>query len=82
VFGVGVSFFRVVSCSDSLWCSKWWRRFGDLFDFLAYLPQRIIGGVCWSEALQVAFQPAHWIVLLKNLTAASIFASVLREIFS
>jgi hypothetical protein len=31
---------------------KWWRRFGDLFDFLGYLPQRIVSGVCWSEALQ------------------------------
>jgi hypothetical protein len=26
--------------------------FGDLFDFLRYLPQRIVSGVCWSEALQ------------------------------
>jgi hypothetical protein len=45
-------FFSVVSCPGSLWCPKWWRRFGVLFDFLGYLPQRIIGEVCWSEALQ------------------------------
>jgi hypothetical protein len=32
----------------------------------------------WSG---VAFQPAHWIVSLKNLTAASLSSSVLRETF-
>jgi hypothetical protein len=52
VLGEGVRFFSVVSCPGSLWYPKWWKRFGDLFDFLGYLPQRIIGEVCWSEALQ------------------------------
>jgi hypothetical protein len=52
VIGEGVSFFSVVSCPGSLWRPKWWRRFGDLFDFLGYLLQRTVGGACWSEALQ------------------------------
>jgi hypothetical protein len=43
-----MSFFSVFSCTSSLW----WRIFGDLFDFLGYLPQRIVDRVCWSEALQ------------------------------
>jgi hypothetical protein len=51
VFGEGVSFFSVVSSPSALWCHEW-RRFGDPFDFLGYLPQRIVGGVCRSEALQ------------------------------
>jgi hypothetical protein len=61
VFGEGVSFFSVVSCPGSFRCSKWWRRFGDLCDFLGYLPQCLVGGVCWSEALQESF---HAVVFL------------------
>jgi hypothetical protein len=52
LFGEGTSFFSVVYCPGSLRYPKWWRRFDDLLDFLGYLPQGIVGGVCWSEALQ------------------------------
>jgi hypothetical protein len=34
-----------------------------------------------SVCFGVVFKPAHYIVLLKNLTAASISSSVLRETF-
>jgi hypothetical protein len=34
-----------------LWCPKWWRGFGDLFDFLGYLPQAIVAGVCCMYAV-------------------------------
>jgi hypothetical protein len=61
VFGEGVSFFSVVFCPGSLWCPKWWRRFGNLFDFLGYLSQGIIGGICWSEALQERFYAAFFL---------------------
>jgi hypothetical protein len=33
-------------------CDALSRKFGDLYDFLGYLPQRIVGAVFWSEALQ------------------------------
>jgi hypothetical protein len=45
-------FFDVASCSSPLWCSKRWRRFLDLFCFLGLLPQGIVSGFCWREALQ------------------------------
>jgi hypothetical protein len=63
VFGEGVSFFSVVSCPGSWLCPKWWRKFGGVFDFLGYLPQRIIGGVCWSESLQEVCMLSFFLVL-------------------
>jgi hypothetical protein len=63
MFGEGVSFFSVVSWPGSLWCPKWWRRFGDPFDFLGYLPQRIVGGVCWSEALQESLYAVVFLIV-------------------
>jgi hypothetical protein len=49
VFGESASFFNVVPCSESLRYLKWWRRFDDLFHFLGYLSQGIVGGVWWSD---------------------------------
>jgi hypothetical protein len=47
-----VRLFGVVSFPSSLCCPKWRKKFGDLFYFHGYLPQRIVRGVCWNEALQ------------------------------
>jgi hypothetical protein len=51
VFGKGMSFFRVVSC-DILSGGE------DLV--ICLILQRIIGGICWSEALQERFYAAFF----------------------
>jgi hypothetical protein len=77
VFGEGVSFFSVVSCPGSLWYPKWWRRFGDLFDFLGYIPQRIIGGVCWSEALQESLYAVVFLIVQELSSRVAVVSSFL-----
>jgi hypothetical protein len=53
-------------------------RFSSIFCFIWIGQSRVVSISVYSG---VAFQPAHCIVSLKNLTAASIFSSVLRGTF-
>jgi hypothetical protein len=70
--------FSVGFCPSSLWCPKWWRRFGDLFDFLGYLPQGIVGGFCRSEALQESLYAVFFLVLRSCLNSCvALFISLL-----
>jgi hypothetical protein len=51
--------------------------FGDLFDFLGYLPQRIVGGVCWSEPLH---ESLYAVVFLSVRSCLSSCVAVLSSL--
>jgi hypothetical protein len=47
-----VCFFDVAARPSSLKCSKWWKRFRDMFNFFGPLPQGIVCRFRWCKTLQ------------------------------